>query len=145
MAVLYHFERHKINYTAGEFEAKSYYALSEMKDELDNSFINLARRHREGMFTKMYIKSKEEEQCNPQTPLESIITQEDIEAIEIKSPARKTGKSLPMTPANKKPMVSQALPRYSKRAESPHKINTPLTSFTKIIDRSEKVTRVNQE
>ena len=109
---MYHFERHQINYNAGEFEARSSYALSEMKDELDNSFINLARRHREGMFTEMYIRSKEEEQCNPQTPMESIITQEDIEAIEIKSPTKKTGKSLPMTPASKKLVVPQANPRY---------------------------------
>ena len=60
LAILYHFERHKITYMGGLYDARSYNLLSEMKDIFDNSFITLARRHREGLFTKMYIKSMEE-------------------------------------------------------------------------------------
>ena len=112
LAILYHFERHKLTYMGGIYDARSYNLLSEMKDIFDNSFITLARRHREGLFTKMYIKSREE-QCNPQIPVEQYLMEEDDEAVEIKSPVKKTGKSMPVTPASKKSLTPYVLPRYT--------------------------------
>ena len=60
LAVLDYFDRHKLRLTGGVYDARSYNMLSEMKDMLDDSFIKLARRHREGMFSKMYQRSLEE-------------------------------------------------------------------------------------